>query len=192
MTEALWYAARGTGVVSLVLLTLVVWLGIVGRSGRPLPGLPRFAVGDLHRNASLVGIGFVAVHLLTLLADPYAQLRLLDLVVPFNATYRPFWLGLGTVTSDLIIVLILTSLLRHRLGARAWRVVHWLAYAAWPFALLHALGTGTDSDQLWLRLFAVACAVIVIASLLWRLSANFTEHSQSRLARPRAADPGAR
>jgi methionine sulfoxide reductase heme-binding subunit len=192
MTEAFWYAARGTGVISLVLLTLVVWLGIVGRSGRPLPGLPRFAVGDLHRNASLVGVGFIAVHLLTLLADPYAQLRLLDLVVPFNATYRPFWLGLGTVTSDLIIVLILTSLVRHRLGARAWRAVHWLAYGAWPFALLHALGTGTDSGQLWLRLFAVACAGIVIASLLWRLSANFAEHAQSRLDRMRAVDPGAR
>ncbi|WP_462187167.1 hypothetical protein [Frankia sp. CcWB2] len=43
-TEALWYAARGTGTTCLLLLTLTVVLGIVARSGRGLAGLPGFAL----------------------------------------------------------------------------------------------------------------------------------------------------
>ena len=48
MTEALWYLGRGTGVISLLLLTVVVALGIGARSGRTAFGLPRFAVNMLH------------------------------------------------------------------------------------------------------------------------------------------------
>ena len=59
-TTALWYASRATGVVSLLLLSLVVMLGIlVNRQGR-LPGLPTFAVTGLHRNLSLLAVVFIA------------------------------------------------------------------------------------------------------------------------------------
>jgi sulfoxide reductase heme-binding subunit YedZ len=173
MTDALWYLGRGAGVVSLILLTLVVALGIVTRSGRPLPGLPRFTLGGLHRNAALLAVCLLAVHVTTLLFDPYAQLRLADLVVPFLGAYRPFWLGLGTLGLDLILALVVTSLARHRLGMRTWRAVHWLAYAAWPVALLHALGTGTDVGQTWLRLIAAACAGVVLVLVGWRSSTAF-------------------
>ncbi|HEY3259586.1 MAG TPA: ferric reductase-like transmembrane domain-containing protein [Pseudonocardiaceae bacterium] len=169
-TEALWFLARGTGVTVLVLLTTTVGLGIATGAGRTLPGLPRSAVVLVHRNASLLAVTFLAVHVGTLLMDPYAQLRLLDLVLPFGGAYRPLWLGLGTAASDLLIAIIVTSLLRHRLGLRAWRAVHWLAYAAWPLALLHALGTGTDATTPWLRAIAAACVLAVGASLAWRFS----------------------
>ena len=59
----------------------------------------------------------------------------LNAVVPFQTDYRPLWLGLGTVASDLLVALALTSLVRRRLGYRAWRGLHWLAYACWPVAL---------------------------------------------------------
>jgi len=74
VTEALWYyCARGSGVVSLVLLTVVVALGIGARSGKPAFNLPRFAVSLLHRNAALLAVVFVAGHVISLLFDPYAQ-----------------------------------------------------------------------------------------------------------------------
>jgi sulfoxide reductase heme-binding subunit YedZ len=180
---AAWYLARGTGVVSLVLLTVVVALGIATRSGRPAFGLPRFAVAAVHRNASLLAVALLAVHVTTLLFDPYAQLKLVDLVLPFVGTYRPFWLGLGTLGLDLIVALVATSLLRARLGVRAWRAVHWLAYACWPVALLHGLGTGTDAGQLWLRAIAAGCAATVLAGVVWRCSDSFTEHARVRLSR---------
>lgn len=180
MTSALWYAARGTGVVTLLLLTVVVALGIATRSGRPLAGLPRFAVAAIHRNASLLTVTLLAVHVTTLLFDPYAQLKLINVVLPFTATYRPLWVGLGAVTSDLLLALVVTSLLRHRLGVRSWRAVHWAAYAAWPVALLHGLGAGTDAGQGWLRLVVAGCVLAVLAAVGWRVSASFTEYGQVR------------
>ncbi|MDR6324642.1 ferric reductase-like transmembrane domain-containing protein [Actinoplanes couchii] len=133
--DILWYFARGTGVVSLVLLTVVVALGVGARSGRTAFGLPRFAVNLLHRNAALLSVLFLAGHVIALLFDSYANLDPIDLVVPFVGSYRPFWLGLGTVALDLLAAIVITSLLRHRLGARTWRIVHWLAYLSWPIAL---------------------------------------------------------
>lgn len=168
--DALWFLGRGTGLVSLVLLSVSVVLGIGSRAGRPVFGLPRFAATLVHRNASLLALGLLAVHVLTLLFDPYAQLKVVDLVVPFLAVYRPFWLGLGTLGLDLLLVVVVTSLLRHRLGVARWRAVHWLAYAAWPVALAHGLGTGTDATTPWLLGVTVLCAAAVGAAVIWRFA----------------------
>ncbi|MGZ4595978.1 ferric reductase-like transmembrane domain-containing protein [Oryzihumus sp.] len=184
MTAALWYAGRGSGVVSLLLLTLVVALGIATRSGRTLPGLPRFAVAAIHRTASLTAVTLLGVHITTLLFDPYAQLRLLDLVVPFQGSYRPLWLGLGTVGADLLAALIASSLLRQRLGVRAWRAIHWTAYAAWPVALFHSLGTGTDAGTGWFRALALGSVATVMAAVAWRLSPDFAEAGGHARRRP--------
>lgn len=170
MTDALWYLGRGSGLVSLLLLTVVVVLGIAARSGEPFLGLPRFAVTAVHRSSSLLAVAFLLLHVGTLLFDPYAQLNVVDLVLPFEGAYRPFWLGLGTLAADLIVAVVVTSLLRHRLGARAWRAVHWLAYAAWPLALAHGLGVGTDNTTPWLLAVCIGCAIAAAAALLWRLS----------------------
>jgi methionine sulfoxide reductase heme-binding subunit len=174
-STALWDFGRASGVVSLVLLTVSMVLGIATRSGRPAPWLPRFAVAEMHRNVSLLGAVFLTLHVSLLLFDPYAMLRLFDLVVPFVGNYRPFWQGLGTVALDLIIALVVTSLLRHRIGRRTWRAIHWAGYGFWPVALVHALGTGTDSFTPWFLALAVFCASSVLGALCWRLSARFTE-----------------
>lgn len=190
MTNALWYLARGTGTVSLVMLSIVVMLGIGSRSGRPVFGLPRFAVSAVHRNASLMAVALLSVHIVTLLFDPYAQLKLVDVVLPFVGTYRPLWLGLGTLAFDLVLALVVTSLLRHRLGVRGWRAIHWTAYAAWPVAVAHGLGTGTDNGTWWIWTIAAACVASVVAAIGWRLSDQFSETGRNRLpARTSAPAP---
>lgn len=111
-STALWYASRATGVVALVLLTAVVVLGIlVNRRGR-LPGLPRFATTSLHRSMSLLAVAFLAVHVVTAIADPYVTIGIAAAVVPFAAAYKTFWIGLGAVSLDIIIALTITSLAR--------------------------------------------------------------------------------
>ena len=128
-STALWYASRATGVVSLLLLTAVVLLGVlVNRQGR-LPGLPRFVVTGLHRNLSLLGVAFVAIHVLTAVLDPYVTIRIVAIVVPFTSAYKPLWLGLGAISLDVVAALILTSLARARMSRRLWRSLHWLSYA---------------------------------------------------------------
>jgi sulfoxide reductase heme-binding subunit YedZ len=186
MSDALWYVGRGTGVASLLLLTVVVALGIATRSGRAGFGLPRFAVAAVHRTASLTAVAFLLIHVGSLYLDPYAQLHLVDFVVPFTGTYRPFWLGLGTIGLDLVAALVVTSLLRQRLGRRTWRAVHWLAYLSWPVALSHALGTGTDNGSWWLRALAAACMLAVLGAVSWRVSGRFQEYADTRVPpRPR-------
>jgi sulfoxide reductase heme-binding subunit YedZ len=185
MNTALWYLARGSGVTALVLFSIVVVLGIVTRAGRPLPGLPRFAVAALHRTVSLTAVVFLLVHIVTLLLDPYAQLRLIDTVMPFAGAYRPLWQGLGTVAADLLLVLVVSSLLRHHLGARTWRAIHWTAYCCWPAALLHAAGTGTDARSHWLLAVVGGCVLSVTVALTWRLTGgSFAAGSSPRRLPP--------
>ena len=180
--NTLWYVGRGSGVIDLVLLTTATVLGIVNRSGRPAAGLPRFAVAVVHRNASLLALMFLAIHVLTLLADPFARLHLEDIVLPFAASYRPLWMGLGTVALDLMLALVATSLLRHRMSVAAWRLIHWTAYAAWVLAVTHTLGTGTDNGSAWLLVTTIACIVAVAIAVGWRLSAGFSEADQLQAA----------
>lgn len=169
-SKTLWYVTRGTGVVALVLLTLGIVLGVMGSTRWKAPRLPRFLVFGLHRNVTLLAFAFVAVHVVTTVADKFAPIGYKDAVVPFLSPYRPIWLGLGAVAFDLLLALIATSLLRARIGLRSWRAVHWLAYASWPVAMVHALGTGSDARTGWLALFALACAAAVVLSVLWRVA----------------------
>jgi predicted ferric reductase len=178
--EALWALGRGTGVVALAFSTVAVILGIVTRSGRRLLGLPRFAASDVHRFAALAGMLLVVLHVTLLTLDPYAQLRLVDLLVPFLGAYRPLWLGCGTLALDVFAVLISTSLLRHRLGARTFRIVHWAAYAMWPLALAHALGNGTDAGHGWFLGLTAGCTLAAVGALGWRVRSDFVEFSDTR------------
>src|SRR5471032_651085 len=136
---AFWYASRATGVICLVLFSVVAILGIlVNRQGR-LPGLPRFAVTALHRNLSLLTVASLATHIFTAIADGYAHIPWLSTVVPFTSGYERLWIGLGTVAIDLFAAVILTSLLRDRLTPSLWRAVHWLAYVSYPVIVVHSL-----------------------------------------------------
>jgi sulfoxide reductase heme-binding subunit YedZ len=178
MTEALWYAGRATGLVTLTLFTITLALGIATRSGRQFAGLPRFAVSALHRNVSLLGLAFLVVHIGSLFFDPYAQLKIADVIMPFTSAYRPLWIGFGVVAFDLTIAVAITSLFRRRIGPRTWKVLHWLSYAMWPLAALHAIGSGTDAGQLWMIGWVLLCGLTVVAAVVWRLDPGFTEISQ--------------
>jgi sulfoxide reductase heme-binding subunit YedZ len=178
----LWYLSRGTGAITLVLLSASVILGIAGTlRWRPGALTPRFVVDGLHRNVSLIVVVLLTAHVVTSLLDPFAHLRVLDAVVPLASRYRPLWLGFGALAFDLLIALIVTSALRARLGLRAWRVVHWAAYVCWPVAVLHGLGTGTDARSAWLQLLTAACAAGVVAAVAARLLRDWPARAGLRL-----------
>lgn len=179
--SAYWYLARGTGAVALVLLTASVVLGILGSVRFVLaPRWPRFAVDSVHRDLSLLVIVVLAIHILTSVLDGFAPITLLDGVIPFVTPYRPLWMGLGTLAFDLLLAIAITSLIRRRLGYRSWRAVHWLAYASWPVAVLHGLGTGSDVKQWWMLLLTVLCVVAVLAAVWARIARVSDEHSVMR------------
>lgn len=167
--KVLWFVTRGAGTVALLLLTTSVLLGVTTSTRWRSARWPRFVVNGLHRNVTLLALAFVGVHVVTTIADGFAPIGVVDTVLPLHSAYRPLWLGLGALAFDLLLALIVTSLLRARIGFKAWRAVHWLAYASWPVALMHALGTGSDVRTIWLQALGVLCTASVVAAVLWRV-----------------------
>ncbi len=169
--KASWYLTRGTGVVSLLLFTAVMVLGILGQQRVSIgERWPRFALDTLHREISLLAVAVLVVHILTSVLDGFAPITLLNAVIPFGASYRPLWLGLGALAIDLMLAVIITSLVRRRLGYGAWRTVHWLAYLSWPVAVLHGLGTGTDAKEWWMLGLTAICIAAVAGTALVRVA----------------------
>lgn len=180
MDNAMWAFGRVSGFASLALFTVSVLLGILTRSGRPLPGIPRFSITLIHRNISLLATVFLFLHVGSLMLDSYAKLTVTDVVVPFLGAFKPFWQGLGTVAFDLVLALMVTGLLRQRIGQRTFRAVHWFSYAMWPIALAHAIGNGTNGTSKWFLVMAAGAGAAVGAGVAWRLSTNFLETAKAR------------
>jgi predicted ferric reductase len=178
-----WYLTRATGAVSLLLLTGAVVLGVADVRRFSTPNWPRFMVDSLHRTVSLLALAFLAVHILTSVLDSFAPISLSNAFIPFTGSYRPFWLGLGAVAFDLLLAVIITSLLRARIGFSTWRTIHWLAYASWPVALLHSVGTGSDVKSGWMLVLSVVCTLAVIAAVIARVLSGWP----AQLSRRRAA-----
>lgn len=170
--ELLWFASRATGIASIALLTAVLVLGLV-TAGRRGPGTARGAgtsavVMGLHRTLALGSVAFLVAHIGTAIAETYVNIDLISAVVPFTSGYETAWVGLGSIAVDLAVAVLATSLLRHRLPERLWRAVHVLAFAAWPLAVVHGFLLGT-ADQPLLRETTLACGVIGVLAMGWRL-----------------------
>ncbi|TMF58528.1 MAG: ferric reductase [Chloroflexi bacterium] len=164
----LWYATRGAGVVTLILLSAVAVLGIVSSMRWQTPAWPRFLTTGFHGNLALTTLAFLALHIVTAVVDPFTALGWNAALIPFSSSYRRFWLGLGVVAIYLLLAIAVTSLLRPIFGYQAWRAVHWLAYAMWPVAVIHGIGTGTDTRFLWMWAIEAVCIGGVVAAAGWR------------------------
>ena len=178
-----WYLMRATGIVSLLLLSVVVALGIATTQRAKLAG-HRAVTHGIHRSASLLAVAFLAIHVLTAVVDPDAAVGLFALVVPFADSARALWVGLGALSLEFVAALVVTSLLRRHFSNRTWRGIHWLAYAAWPLAFLHGIGMGTDAGTTWMLLVNLACLAAVGAALGWRLGLPAAQPDRSREPRP--------
>jgi sulfoxide reductase heme-binding subunit YedZ len=165
----LWYATRGLGTATLIVLTGTVVLGIVTSTGWIGQSTPAFVAADVHRNLSLLGMCLLAAHIITTVLDPFAHIGIRDVIIPVGAAYRPLWLGLGVAAMWVLIGVVASSLLRDRIGPRPWRLIHWAAYASWPLAVFHGLGTGSDALAPWLIAVVVSCVVAVVFALVFRL-----------------------
>jgi Ferric reductase like transmembrane component len=180
--RAVWYLTRGAGAVTLLGLTTTVTLGILDVRRWRSRRWPRFVLDALHRDVALITLAVLVLHVLTAVVDTFAPIRLIDAVIPFASPYRPLWLGLGALALDLLLAVAITSGLRGRLGYRAWRAVHWAAYACWPLALVHGLGTGSDVKTAWLPALSAACVLVVLTAVGWRVGAAARPRPGTKLA----------
>ena len=176
----LWFMNRGTGFVLLVLLTLSVMLGVLSTARISTKLWPRMLSQGLHRNVSLLAVAFLVAHVATAVADTFVNIRWYDVFVPFIGAYMPVWLGFGSLAVDLLIAVVATSVLRHRMSHRPWRMIHVMAYGAWGFGLIHGVQIGTDAPSSWGTVFNYGCIALVFVAVLARVGL---------LARPKVVTP---
>lgn len=165
---AQYYAIRSSGVVVMVLYTIAVVLGLLNVSRVSSTTWPRFVIDRVHRTAALLALVFLIIHILTTITDVFVSTPLTAVFIPFAHSYSTFWIGLGAAASDLMIAVTITSLARAQVGHRLWRAVHWSSYAAWPLAMLHGIGAGTDSSAMWMIALDVICIGAVLCAVAFR------------------------
>lgn len=164
----LWYLNRSTGVVSIVLLTLSTVLGVLAIGGRPAGRLPRFVTQAFHRNVALLSVLLLIIHLVTAVLDEFVEIRWWEAFIPFVGSYEPLWVGFGALATDLMLVVVVTSLFRTRMNHGLWRGLHVSTYGLWGLAIAHGIGVGSDmTESMWL--LTVACAVVVPLAATYRL-----------------------
>jgi len=178
-SQGLWLVSRASGLVLLVLFSAVIVLGVASRMGAGPRRWPRFVFVELHRTLALFLIAFLALHVLTAILDPFVSIGWAAMVLPFTSGYRTVAIGLGTLAVDFGGAVLITSVARARLGFRAWRAVHWLAYLAWPAAFVHSLTAGNDLGIWWVAVIAWACVAAVATAVLARLIAVIRHDSGS-------------
>jgi methionine sulfoxide reductase heme-binding subunit len=167
-----WYFGRATGFVALILLTAIIVLGVLGPLRVSTTSWPRFAIRTVHRDMSLLALLVIVVHVVVLLLDGYVHIPLSAAVLPFGSSYQPFWTGMGALAFDLLLAIIVTSLMRRRLGYGTWRFIHWFTYVSWPIAVAHGIGAGSDSSSAWALCLTIVCIAIVAAAVAMRVQSG--------------------
>ncbi len=163
-----WYLSRVAGLTGYLLLFLSVCLGVSIHTRFLewlLKGWQNF---DLHQFTSLLGLGFVVLHIFSLLGDHYVGLTLQQLLVPFAASYQPVWLAVGTIAFYLLVIVTVSFYVRSFIGQKTWRALHFVTFAIFFMALLHGLFAGSDSES-WAKVLYWLTAVIVTVLTIGRM-----------------------
>ena len=163
-----WYTTRATGIVALLLLTLVVTLGtlVANRMGGTFVG--RFELNELHRSVSVVAMLFLFIHILTTVVDSYVSTGIISAFVPMTSAYKTIPIAIGAVGFDLLLCVWISSLLKVRIKNESWRFIHWFSWLAYTSAIVHAYMSGSDTHDGAGLLLVAGCAGIVLNVALWR------------------------
>jgi sulfoxide reductase heme-binding subunit YedZ len=188
-SQILWFATRGSGIVSLILFTTVGCLGLLAVARTQSVRWPRFLTVELHRSLALLSIAFLALHIITAILDPFTSLGIAAAIVPLASSYRPVAVALGVISVDLTLAVIVTSLLRERIGQRTWRAIHWASYLSWPLAVAHTITAGSDAFAAWMLGVTGVCVLALAACLAWRLTAGGTNRARLASVAGGVADP---
>jgi DMSO/TMAO reductase YedYZ heme-binding membrane subunit len=132
------------GVFTLISLTAAVGIGLVATDRIIMSPDTRVTAQAVHRAVSFGAVSFLVIHITTeILAR---RSHAVDAVLPFLDHKRTFYLGLGTLASDLLVLIAVTGILRRRFAETSppwvWRLMHAMAYVAWPMGIWHGLLSG--------------------------------------------------
>jgi methionine sulfoxide reductase heme-binding subunit len=175
-----WIVTRASGLVAYLLLWLSTAWGLAV-SSRILEGKLHGAYTyDFHQFISLLSIGFLAIHLITLLLDSYTPYSLAQVLVPFLSTYRPLWVAVGILAFYLVLLVTITFYIRDRIGQAVFRAIHTLSLLAFVGAAVHGLLAGTDAPLAIVKLmYAGTFLSVVFLMTYWLVLANQKKQLQA-------------
>ena len=161
------------GVFALIALCASTGLGLVATDRVFLGAGHRVLAQSAHRAASFGAVTFLIIHIVTeILAQ---RVHVLDAVVPFLSPFRTFYIGLGTIASDLIILLVITGIMRGRFNAHGrawrWRAIHYTSYASFVFGVWHGLLGGRPGKPYVDWSYGLLVALVLLA-LVVRIVSN--------------------
>lgn len=164
-----WLASRSAGMIAIVAVSLSVLIGLAMANNLiQRPGF-KGKLLKVHESTALIGLVAIAVHGLTLLGDHWLHPTIVQILVPGQMSYQPFFTSMGIVGGWLAAILGLSFYARKHIGAKRWRNLHRLTVVVWVMAIVHALGAGTDSGQAWMQLTLLATGLPIIALFILRL-----------------------
>jgi methionine sulfoxide reductase heme-binding subunit len=167
-TQLWWFITRAAGLTGYFLLWLSMAWGLAIPSKIAQPVLEGTFTYDFHEYLSLLGLGFVLLHIVVLLFDKYLPFTIVQLLIPFVNSYRPFWVGLGILSFYIFLVVIVTFYFRAQVGTKAFRAIHLVSLAGYLGTTLHGLFAGTDSAlPVTMLLYAGTFLVIVFLTVYW-------------------------
>jgi hypothetical protein len=169
-----------SGVFSLVSLSIAVMVGLAATDRIVLMVRHRVLLQAVHRATASTAMVFLAVHVFTKIVEGHASV--VDVAVPFLASHRVVYVGLGTIASYLMILVTWTGVIRGRFAGSAhpglWRALHASAYLSWVFALFHGLEAGRHAKT-WVTVSYVVCVLLVVLALLVRVSVTWGRRMRS-------------
>jgi predicted ferric reductase len=183
--RATWFITRSSAWVAYILL----WFSTVWGLALPTKLFDRFLspsfTFDFHEYLSLLALGFVILHVGVLLFDSYLPFSLTQILFPFLSTYRPFWVGIGTLSLYLTLLVTVTFYLRQKIGQKKFRSIHTLSLVAFFGAALHGFFSGTDSSlgAAQLVYFSTLMPVIFLSAYWLIRAAQIKSEKQAGLVR---------
>ena len=162
-----WLLARAAGIAAYVLLTTSVLAGLLLKS-RPSSRLRAATVTELHKSLAVSSVAALALHGVALVLDTTVKVTVLALLVPGLVSYRPAAVAAGVIAGWLLAAVTVSFWLRKRIGARAWRKLHWATYGLFVFATIHGITAGTDATQPWARNLYLGAVAAVAFATVWR------------------------
>ncbi len=179
------------GVFALIGLTASVGVGLVATDRIVMTPGHRVMAQAVHRAVSFGALAFLVIHIVTEILAQRAHV--IDAFIPFLSPYRTFYIGLGTIASDLILLIIVTSIWRKRFTSRGkawrWRAIHYASYVAFVFGVLHGLLGGRAAKPYvdWSYGFAIALTALAVVVRFLAISLR----SKDKVAAPPGADRAA-
>jgi predicted ferric reductase len=176
-----WLAARATGLVAFGLLTFQVLIGLLlsHPTNKSTWKLSK-RIFPWHDHLWVFVTAFLAVHVLSLIADPKSHVGLVGAFIPGLSEYRSVAVALGTMGLYALLITAVSARYTKLLPPGVWLRLHRLSIVVFATAWAHGVLAGTDTPAL--RLVYVAAGVLVslaAAYRYWVIRATRTSRADS-------------